>query len=153
MILFYGGTLIMAKQQLTVEERLQKNIQKLEERKQNNIKRYQKTELKKYIGWLGIVVAQCLIAMVIILVTIFSVWNHFNPTQDYLYFIVIYTIFGNILNICVFAYAESCIKKHKARKACEMKLRQRQITNYFDYQIRDEYERAGFEWSDWTEEM
>ena len=37
--------------QLTVEERFQRNIQKLEERKQNNIKRYQKTELKKYIPW------------------------------------------------------------------------------------------------------
>lgn len=139
--------------QLTVEERLQKNIRLLEERKQNNIKRYQKTELKKYIGCLAIVVVQCLLAMAIILVVMFSVWNRFNPTQDYLYFVVIYLIFGNILNVCVFAYAENRMMKHKARKACEMKLRKRQIENYFNYQIRDEYERAGFEWSDWTEEM
>ena len=132
---------------LTVEERLQKEISKLEERKERNIKQYQKTELKKFLCYYLLIAIQSLLVMGIILASMFCIWNHFNPTQDYLYFIVIYAVFGNFLNFIVVGIAGEKMKKYKARKACEMKLRQRQITNYFDYQIRDEYERAGYEWS------
>lgn len=136
---------------MTIEERLQKNIQRLEARKQENIKRYQKTEFKKYIAWLVLVGIQCLAVMALILVCIFSIWNNLFPTQDYLYFIVIYALFGNIFNMISISYAGSCIKDHKRRVALRMKIRERQITEYFDYQIRDEYERAGYVTSeDWT---
>lgn len=132
---------------MTREERMQKRISRLEERKEFHLKQYFKTEFKKHILWMILIGIGSIFAMAVILFSMFHIWNYFNPTQDYLYFIVIYAMFGNILNMVVFAYAESCIKKHKLRKISEMKLKQRQITNYFDYQIRDEYERAGHEWS------
>lgn len=137
---------------MSSEERLEKEIARIIKRKERNIKNYQKSMFKKFIGYHIVTVVQVILAMVLTLIAMFSLWNHFNPTQDYLYFIVIYAVFGNILNIIYFGIAGERLKRYKTMTRLKMKLRQRQITNYFDYQIRDEYERAGYEWSaDWTE--
>ena len=138
--------------ELSTEERLQKEIVRISQRKERNIMAYRKSTLKKFISYHILVVAQVVIAMVITLVAMFSIWNHCNPTQDYLYFIVIYAVFGNMLNMIYFGIAGERLKRYKTMTRLKMKLRERQISEYFEYQTRDEYERAGYEWNpDWTE--
>lgn len=137
---------------LSTEERLQKEIVRISQRKERNIKAYQKSMFKKFVGYHIVTVFQVIVAIVLTLIAMFSLWNHFNPTQDYLYFIVIYAVFGNMLNMIYFGIAGEKLKRYKTMTGLKMKLREHQISEYFEYQTRDEYERAGYEWRpDWTE--
>ena len=105
---------------LSTEERLQKEIVRISKRKERNIKAYQKSMFKKFIGYHIVTVFQVIVAIVLTLIAMFSLWNHFNPTQDYLYFIVIYAVFGNMLNMIYFGIAGERLKRYKNMNVLDM---------------------------------
>ena len=119
---------------MTTKERIEKNNQRVEARRIEAINNYQKTCLLKFIGYILCVVLISIIVLAALAIVTFIIWNHFNPTQDYLYFAAIYLIIdGLILNMIVIAIAGDMIKKH-AKKVCfEMKMHERKINRYFHY--------------------
>lgn len=119
---------------MTTKERIEKNNQRVEARRTEAINNYQKTCLLKFIGYILCVALISIIVLAALAIVTFIIWNHFNPTQDYLYFAAIYLIIdGLILNMIVIAIAGDMIKKH-AKKVCfEMKIHERKINRYFHY--------------------
>lgn len=119
---------------MTTKERIEKNNQRVEDMQNKAINNYQKTCLFKFIGYMLCVALISIIVLIALVIVTFIVWNHFNPTQDYLYFVVIYLIIDGIFfNMIVIAIAGSMIKKH-AKKVCfEMKMHERKINRYFHY--------------------
>lgn len=117
------------------KERTNKRINESKERALN---KFYKDELIKFIIFVGFVVICGLAAVVLATYLLFQIWNYFNPTQDYLYFIAIYVIFNGIFtNSVIYAICESIIKKHINRKRLHIKLRSRQIEKYYEYSRKE----------------
>lgn len=121
------------------QEKLEKNIIRLENRKQKAINIYNEEQFKKYLKYIAGAVVQCLILLVAGFIIMFTLWNKANPTQDYLYFIVLYSMFGSFYNLAIICATGEKIKKFHKRLALSMKLNIRQIKRYYDYMIKDEY--------------
>lgn len=119
---------------MTTKERKERNNKRIEARRTEAINNYQKTCLFKFIGYILSVSIISIIVLAVLAVVTFIIWNHFNPTQDYLYFVAIYLIIdGVFLNMIVIGIAGDIIKKH-AKKVCfEMKMHERKINRYFCY--------------------
>lgn len=105
------------------KEKFEASLERLEGRRDRDIDRYQKSEVKKIIGFIAVEAILCVAAFVVAAIAIFHIWNHFNPTQDYLYFIVIYCMFGSIVNMFIIAFAEDRYKKYIERKKRDMRFR------------------------------
>lgn len=119
------------------KEKFETSLERLEGRRDRDIDRYHKSEMKKVFGFIALEAIICVTAFVVAAIAIFHLWNYFNPTQDYLYFIVLYCMFGSIVNMFILAFAEDRYKKYIERKKRDMKFRERQINRYYDY-MRDE---------------
>lgn len=119
------------------KEKFEASLERLEGRRDRDIDRYQKSEVKKIIGFIAIEAILCVAAFVGAAIVMFHIWNYYNPTQDYLYFIAIYCMLGSIVNMFILGFAEDRYKKYIERKKRDMRFRERQINRYYDY-MRDE---------------
>ena len=122
---------------MTTKEKFENQINKINNKRDRDIEKYQRSEIKKLIGYLLMVAAISIIGFIVVGIVMFHIWNYFNPTQDYLYFIAIYCIFGSICNMFILAFAEDKFKKHVSRKRKTMRSRERQINRYYNY-MKDE---------------
>lgn len=127
------------------QERLEKNICKLANRKQRAIDSYNKEQFKNYLKYIAGTTVKCLILFIAGFIIMFNLWNKMNPTQDYLYFIVLYAMFGSFYNLIVLCVAGEKINKFKKRLGISMKIRIRQIKKYYNYMINEEYETYYYE--------
>ena len=123
---------------VTTKERREENNKRIEARRIEAINEYQRTCLFKFIGYILCVALCSIIVLALLAFLTFQVWNYFNPTQDYLYFIVIYLIIdGLFLSMLVIGIAGEIIKKHVKKMRFEMKMHERKINRYFYYYKKD----------------
>lgn len=117
--------------------RILKNEARVEKSLERSLEQMKKETVVKIILHYIVSIILALAIMAGAAVAMFNLWNYNNPTQDYLYFIVLYMMFGSFVNVCIFALFDARMKKIKKRLGMKMRIRERQIARYYRGLLRE----------------
>ena len=117
--------------------RILKNEVRVEKSLERSLEQMKKETVVKIILHYIVSIILALAIMAGAAVAMFNLWNYNNPTQDYLYFIVLYMMFGSFVNVCIFAFFDARMKKIKKRLGMKMRIRERQIARYYRGLLRE----------------
>ena len=117
--------------------RILKNEVRVEKSLERSLEQMKKETVVKIILHYIVSIILALAIMAGAAVAMFNLWNYNNPTQDYLYYIVLYMMFGSFVNVCIFALFDARMKKIKKRLGMKMRIRERQIARYYRGLLRE----------------
>lgn len=114
-----------------------KHVEQLENQRKRAQKKYNKKCACKVSKRLLLAAVVYIVAVVLETIGMFKVWNYFNPTADYLEFVVWGFMFGIFFYSFTYAVIEAAFKKWWNRARLTAKIERRRINRFYAYEKRE----------------
>lgn len=114
-----------------------KHVERLENQRLRAQKRYNKKCVTKVSKKLLLATVVYLVAVALETIAMFKVWDYFNPTADYLEFIVWGFMFGILFYTLTYAVVETSFKKWWNKARLTAKIERRRINRFYEYEKKE----------------